>query len=129
MTRNLTLATVLITSLFVASDASAVWGWMQGAAIGEFTDADWEILKIKARSTLDSVPDGTQVNWRNDDTGNKGAMKAIMTFRHTGQTCRRIAFLNVNHKGQRGVANYNLCQQPDDTWKFVSDSALTTSDE
>ncbi len=127
MTRILTLAVVLTTSVFATQNAFAIWGWMQGAAIGEFTDADWEILEDRARETLNTAADGEQVNWRNEDTGDKGAMKVIMTFRYNDQTCRRIAFLNVNNQGQRGVANYNLCKQADQTWKFVSDTAVTAN--
>ncbi len=43
MTRILTLAMVPIASVFTTHNAFAIWGWMQGAAIGEFIDADWEI--------------------------------------------------------------------------------------
>ena len=53
---------------------------MRGAAVQDFTEADWDIVKTNALSTLDSAPDGEQVNWRNERSGNKGAMKAIMTF-------------------------------------------------
>ena len=84
-----------------------------------------EILKATARDTLDSAADGEQVNWRNEETGNRGAMKAIMTFSYQDTTCRRMAFLNVNSKGNRGVLNYNLCRQSDGTWGFVSDSEIT----
>lgn len=125
MSRRYVLATVLVVSLFTASDAAAVWGWMRGAAVEHFTEADWEILKATARETLDSSEDGAQVNWANKDTGNRGAMKAIMTFQYDGQNCRRMAFLNVSNKGQRGVSNYNLCKQPDDAWAFVADSVVT----
>ena len=127
--RGLTFAIVLLGMLVVTPSTYAMWGWMRGAALGEFTDADWEILKATSRSTLDTSADGEQVNWRNEETGNKGAMKAIMTFRYEGQTCRRIAFLNISHKGQRGVTNYNLCQQADETWAFVADSAITARQE
>ncbi len=127
MTRNLTLLSLLVSLLVFTSDAFAFWGWMRGAAVQDLTDADWEILKANARNTLDSVADGEQVNWRNEETGNRGAMKAIMTFRYENQTCRRMAFLNVSSKGQRGVANYNLCKQPDATWKFVADSVVVAN--
>lgn len=125
--RNSTLILLVVASVFGAANSYAVWGWMRGAAVGEFNDADWEMLKETARSTLDTAADGVQVNWRNDDSGNKGAFKAIMTFRYEDQRCRRLAILNINHKGERGVANYNLCQQTDTTWKFVADNAVTAN--
>lgn len=124
MGRIAALALVGAVSLILSSNASAFWGWMSGAAVNEFEDSDWEILKSTARSSLDSAADGEQVNWRNEATGNKGAMKAIMSFRHGGKDCRRMAFLNVSTAGQRGVANYNLCRQEDGTWGFVADSEV-----
>ena len=124
MTRKITLLTVLVALLALTSDAYAVWGWMRGAAVQNFTESDWDLIKSNARRTLDASPDGEQVNWQNEDSGNKGAMKVIMTFQYDNQTCRRMAFLNISRKGQRGVANYNLCQQPDATWMFVADSAV-----
>lgn len=129
MTRKITLLTVLLALLVLTSDAYAVWGWMRGAAVQNFTEADWDLIKSNARSTLDASPDGEQVNWQNEDSGNKGAMKVIMTFQYDNQTCRRMAFLNISRKGQRGVANYNLCQQPDATWMFVADSAVVAENE
>ena len=115
---------VCVVGLAAASNASAFWGWMSGAAANDFEDSDWEILKATARDSLDNASDGEQVNWRNEATGNKGAMKAIMSFRHGGKDCRRMAFLNVSNKGQRGVANYNLCRQDDGSWGFVADSEV-----
>ena len=126
MTRNITLLMMLLSLLVLTPDTYAVWGWMRGAAVEDFTEADWDLVKSNARSTLDSAADGEQVNWHNEESGNKGAMKVIMTFQYDNQTCRRMAVLSISRKGQRGVANYNLCQQPDTTWMFVADSVVVT---
>ncbi len=124
MVRRILAGITFSAALVSGASAHAVWGWMQGAAVGDFNDTDWDILKTTARDTLDNAPDGEQVNWRNDDSGNRGAMKALMTFQFEGSTCRRMAFLNVNAKNQRGVANYNLCRQSDGTWALVADSTV-----
>ena len=121
--RAVLIAVFMGVAALSAPNAHAVWGWMRGAAIGDLNDADWEILKATTRNTLDNAPDGEQVNWRNEDTGNRGAMKVIMSFRHDGAACRRMAFLIVSTT-TRGVANYNLCQQTDGTWNLVADSAV-----
>ncbi|MFT4825163.1 MAG: surface antigen [Halioglobus sp.] len=125
MPRHYALTTVFVVSLAVASEAFATWNWMRDATLAQFNDADWSVLKATARETLDSADDGKQVNWANEDTGTKGAMKAIMTFQYEGQNCRRMAFLNINKNGERGVSNYNLCRQPDGSWAFVADSVVT----
>ena len=124
MGRIAVLVLVSAISLTLSSNATAFWGWMSGAAVNDFEDSDWDILKSTARTSLDSAADGEQVNWRNEATGNKGAIKVIMSFRHGGKDCRRMAFLNVSNKGQRGVANYNLCRLEDGTWAFLADSEV-----
>jgi len=120
---------ILLLSCLSSSSAHAIWEWINDSAVSEFNDADWEILKSTARETLSNTPDGDQVNWKNEASGNRGAMKPLMTFSYDGHTCRRMAFLNVNHKGIRGVLNYNLCQQPDATWMFISDSEVTAAEK
>lgn len=125
MSRHYVITAVFAVSLATASEAFAAWNWMRDATLAQFSDADWIVLKATARKTLDSADDGEQVNWANKDTGTKGAMKAIMTFQYKGQSCRRMAFLNINKNGQRGVANYNLCRQADGSWAFVADSVVT----
>jgi len=106
--------------------AHAEWGWMRGGPAADFTDADWNLLKPEARRVLDEVDSGVRVNWKNPDTGAHGAIKALMTFEHDAQTCRRVAFLNISPKGRRGQGNYNLCQQPDGEWKFIADSEISS---
>ena len=121
-----TIGTVLLVfGLCVSASSHAFWGWMRGTVVNQFDDSDWELFKATARMTLNSAADGEQVNWRNEQTGIKGAMKVIMSFEHDGQACRRMAILNVSSSGERGVSNYNLCQQDDETWGFVSDSEIT----
>ena len=121
-----TIVTVLLVFGLCVSNAShAFWGWMRGAVVNQFEESDWDIVKATARTTLNSAADGEQVNWRNDETGTKGAMKVIMSFQYEGQACRRTAFLNISSGGDRGVANYNLCRQDDGTWGFVADSQIT----
>lgn len=102
----------------------AQYRWMRDKAVTEFTAADWDILRAETRRTLEEVESGVRVDWKNEATGNGGAIKPLMTFEHQGRTCRRVAFLNVSSKGRRGVANYNLCRQEDGTWGFVSDSEV-----
>jgi len=127
MIRSGILSLFIVACAFSTQNVHAFWGWMADSAAADFSDADWEILKATARETLDTSPDGEQVNWINETSGNKGAMKPIMTFTYDNQHCRRMAFLNVSQKGQRDVVNYNLCQQPDTTWKFVADSVVSAS--
>jgi surface antigen len=110
--------------LIAAPFAHGNWAWMRGAAVTEFTKEDWDILQAEATRVLEEVESGVRVDWRNEETGNSGAIKALMTFEYQGQTCRRVAFLNLNRKGVRSVSNFNLCRQDDGAWAFVSDSEV-----
>jgi surface antigen len=118
------LASILVLLALTPLPGHAMWGWMTGAAVTDFNAQDWEILKREAQRALETVDSGVRVNWQNDASGNSGAIKPLMDFTHNGMTCRRVAFLTVTRKGMRGVANYNLCRQPDGEWGFVSDSEI-----
>ena len=107
-----------------ALNAHSFWGWMRGAVVNQFTDADWEILKSEARRTLDGTADGGQVDWSNPDSGNGGSIKPLESFVFQGQRCRKTAFRHTSADGLEGQGVYNLCRQDDGTWKFVADSSL-----
>ena len=117
--RRTLLVSILLLGLMPAL-SHAVWGWMRDSAIAEFTEQDWEMLKATTDDVLENAADGEQTNWKNAASGNRGAMKVIMSFQHQGLRCRRIAFLNITHTGTRGRANYNLCDQPDGSWKYLT---------
>ncbi len=115
---------VALVVMLGAISAEAQYRWMRDTAARDFTEADWEMLRAETRRVLEEVESGVRVDWKNESTGNGGAIKALMTFEYRGRTCRRLAFLNVSSKGRRGQANYNLCLQEDGTWGFVSDSEV-----
>ncbi len=122
---RLVLLVSVILLLFAATiPAHGMWAWMRDAAVAEFEDSDWDILKAEAKRVLDDVESGVRVDWRNEETGNSGAFKVLMTFTHEGMTCRQLAVLNLSRNGVRGVANYTLCRQPDGQWAFVSGSEI-----
>jgi surface antigen len=110
--------------LATALPGHAVWHWMRGAAVTDFSESDWVLLKEAAQDMLDNRPDREQVNWSNPDTGNRGSLIVLATFSHDGQVCRRAAMRNLTFRGRDEKAAYSLCQQEDGTWQFVAESAL-----
>lgn len=124
-----------LAGLAFALPGHAAWQWLRGAALTDFKDSDWEIIKATAREVLNEKPDREQVNWSNPDTGNRGSIMVLATFTHDGRTCRRTAMRNLTHRGREDRAAYSLCQQADGDWIFVAESALLgaprqeTSDE
>jgi len=115
-------AIVALTILPLSSQA--VWQWMRGAAVADFKDSDWVLLKQAAYTALNESDDGKQINWTNPDTGNRGSIVALNTFTHDGFKCRRAAMRNLSANGREGKAAYSLCRQPDGDWIFVAESAL-----
>jgi surface antigen len=97
---------------------------MRGAAVTDFSDSDWELLKATAQDVLNNRPDREQVNWSNPDTGNRGSLIVLATFTHNNQVCRRTAMRNLTFRGRDEKAAYSLCQQEDGTWQFVAESTL-----
>jgi surface antigen len=123
------VACLLILVFFAAAPAQAIWQWLEGTPAGDFEDSDWELLKDTARKSLNSAKDGERLDWNNQATGNHGAVKPIMSFTHDGLPCRRLAFLNMTARGDRGVSNYTLCRKADDTWEYVSDSVVNAESD
>jgi surface antigen len=115
---------LLLATIFEASSSHAVWQWMRGAALTDFKESDWEMLREAARTALNEKPDREQVNWSNPETGNRGSIMVLATFTHEGRTCRRAAMRNITFRGRDERAAYSLCQQADGDWIFVAESAL-----
>jgi surface antigen len=115
---------LLLVSIVAASPSHGVWQWLRGAALTDFKDSDWEMLRETAQTVLNEKPDREQVNWSNPDTGNRGSIMALATFTHEGRTCRRAAMRNITFRGRDERAAYSLCQQADGDWIFVAESAL-----
>ena len=114
--------------LVAALPGHAVWHWMRGAAVTDFHESDWTILKQAADDLLNNRPDMEQVNWSNPDTGNRGSLIVLATFSHQGQVCRRAAMRNLTFRGRDEKAAYSLCQQDDGRWEFVAESALLSEE-
>ncbi len=115
--------------LATALPGYAVWPWMRGAAVIDFSESDWELLKEAARDMLDNRPDREQVNWSNPDTGNRGSLIVLATFTHDGKVCRRAAMRNLTFRGRDEKAAYSLCQQENGEWLFVAESTLLAEGE
>lgn len=110
-----------------AATSHAVWQWMRGAALTDFRDSDWAMLKETARRVLNDLPDHEQANWSNPETGNRGSVMALATFQFEGQRCRRAAMRNITSRGRDDRSAYTLCQQTDGTWIFVPESVIRAS--
>jgi surface antigen len=117
---TLTSMAILLTA---SPPADAVWGWMSGTAMEQFTDGDWDILRSEVRDLIDEGADGDRVDWENPDTGNGGAVRVLNDFEHNGMRCRETAFRNYT-KNEVLVGQFtgHLCEQEDGAWKFVADS-------
>lgn len=115
---------LLLMLCALATPSHAVWQWMRGAAVTDFRESDWTILRATARDLLDNKPDHEQVNWANPETGNRGSLIGLATFTHDGRKCRRTAMRNLTVRGRDDRAAYTLCRQSDGDWIFVSESAL-----
>ena len=122
--KSLLAGALLVTLSATAIPGHAVWHWMRGAAVTDFNESDWAILKATARDLLDNKPDHEQVNWTNPETGNRGSIIGLATFAHDGRKCRRAAMRNLTFRGRDDKAAYTLCREPDGEWVFVSESAL-----
>lgn len=128
MKRLVVAIAAMAVALTMAAPALAFWAWMRGAAVREFTEADWEIFETQARRALEEDADGVRTDWNNPDTGNHGSIRPLKTLSFNGQRCRQLAFRNVTATGIKDQAAYHLCQQEDGTWQFVAASEINAAD-
>jgi surface antigen len=98
--------------------------WLRGTAVMQFRESDWTLVQDTARAVLEEAVDGERRDWRNETTGNRGAIKPILSFDFEGRPCRRLAFLNEAATGARGISTHTLCRQDDGEWKLVLDSEV-----
>jgi len=126
-TNHVASAALALALLLPAASSHAVWQWMRGAALTDFKDSDWTMLKETARHVLSDLPDREQANWSNQETGNKGSIIALATFQYEGQKCRLAAMRNITFRGRDDRSSYTLCQQADGDWIFVPESSIRGS--
>ncbi|MEE4382949.1 MAG: RT0821/Lpp0805 family surface protein [Pseudomonadales bacterium] len=110
---------MLLVVLAPASLAAGAFEWLRDSATGSFTEADWGLVRGTVEEAFANVEDGERRDWSNPDTGSRGAVKPLLSFRHEGLQCRRLAFLNVSERGGRGVVAYTLCRGDDGALRYL----------
>jgi surface antigen len=116
------LLSFLITSslgTLPAYAAGPAWGWITQSAMGQFTEADIEMLKTTGREALENLPDQSETEWSNPDTGHSGSITVSNTRQIDNMTCRNTLLKN-NAKTIQGTMRYLLCKHTDGTWQVTS---------
>lgn len=104
-------ARLLLMTLLLPLAAEASWAWLGGAAVAALDDSDWTLLQATTRAAFADAEDGERRDWRNEASGNGGAVKPLLSFVDDGRRCRRMAFLVVTERNGRGVATHTLCAE------------------
>jgi surface antigen len=81
--------------------------------------ADHTALTRATQTTLETVPIGTQSNWRNADSGNAGTVTPTRTYQKAnGQYCREFT-QRIEIKGRGQEAAGTACRESDGAWTLV----------
>lgn len=101
--------------------AGSLIGALAGGAIGNYLDQrDRQHMSQAAGYALDNSRTGTTTRWENPESGHQGSITPTETFRNQrGQTCRRFK-QNVQVEGETYRGDGVACQQPDGSWKIVT---------
>jgi len=104
-----------------ATAAGAVIGTLLGGGIGrQLDDYDRRLAIRSAQYALEKLPSGGEVEWRNPDTGARGAVVPRPAFKNRlGQYCREYQ-QTVIVGGQEERAYGTACRQPDGQWQIVN---------
>ncbi|NQV59210.1 MAG: glycine zipper 2TM domain-containing protein [Alphaproteobacteria bacterium] len=105
----------------VAVAAGTLLGAFLGSEIGKSLDsADRLAMERTTQRTLETVPSGDAVNWRNPDSGNSGTVKPQPSYKNaSGDFCREYE-QTITVGGKTETAYGTACRQPDGSWKIVN---------
>lgn len=99
-------------------------GTLAGALIGQdmgrtLDKADQAIMQQNAQYALEHAPTRTSTPWRNPDSGNRGELTPLETYKTSaGQYCREYQ-QTVWIGGEQQQAYGTACRQPDGSWKII----------
>lgn len=102
-----------------ATAIGTLLGGLAGSSAGRSLDhADRLYMSRTATRTLETVPSGNAVEWRNPDSGNYGTVTPLRTFRTARGYCREFQqTIVVGGQYRRGYGT--ACRQPDGSWQVV----------
>jgi surface antigen len=103
--------------LFTPGACAANLGFLKGAAVEQFNDADWKMLDHAVDDALNNQPDGKGVTWKNEETGHWGTVTPLTTMQKHGLKCRKVRFENTAGK-RTGQATFTYCDK-DGVWKLA----------
>ena len=101
--------------------AGTLLGALLGSEVGKSLDrADQAHMERANQRALETAPSGSQVLWRNPDSGNAGTVVPQPAYQtSSGQYCREYQqTITVGGKTEQGYGT--ACRQPDGSWKVVS---------
>ncbi|MFN4309669.1 MAG: RT0821/Lpp0805 family surface protein [Ferrovibrio sp.] len=109
------------TGQLVGVAAGTLIGALLGSEVGKSLDrADRSYMDRANQRAFESTPSGTQVSWRNPDSGNAGTVVPQPAYQApSGEYCREFQqTITVGGQTQQGYGT--ACRQPDGSWKVMN---------
>ena len=103
----------------------AVTGAFLGRSVGQSLDRVDRLFARRAVSHgLEHKASGQSTSWSNPDSGNRGTITPVRTYREmSGRYCREYQ-QTVTVGGRTEQAYGTACRQPDGSWKVVNNSNI-----
>ncbi len=111
----------LIAGLCLAGDVLAQAGWRD--MLPRLTEEDVDIVARTVRQELTGKPEGTVLEWRNDDSGNHGTVELVRRFDGAEGECRVVRHdMRIKLYGN-WRKTVTVCRRGDDWyWADVSET-------
>ena len=105
------------TGRLAATGAGVFLGGFLGNELGrKLSCKDQEMASTTAQQTLETQPTGTQVAWKNPDSGNSGTVTPVRTYQQAdGTPCRDFKQI-VTADGETMHLEGTACRQTNGTW-------------
>jgi surface antigen len=100
--------------------AGTLIGALLGSEVGKSLDkADRTYMDRANQRALETSPSGSQVSWRNPDSGNAGTIVPQPAYQApSGEYCREFQqTIQVGGENKQGYGT--ACRQPDGSWKIM----------
>ena len=108
------------TGQLVGVAAGTRLGALLGSEVGHYLDkADRTYMDRANQRALETSPSGSQVSWRNPDSGNAGTIVPQPAYQAPGgEYCREFQqTIQVGGETKQGFGT--ACRQPDGSWKIM----------
>ena len=92
--------------------------FLKDAPIAKMNSADFGLMSKAADKALTDAKDNESINWQNPETGSRGTLTPLSTYKAHNTTCRKLKLFN-EAGGVSASNEIDCCLAGDGKWKIL----------